>query len=258
MKYLKLFGNNNDYTSFKDSSDWILPNVSLIYDTLKKKMAYHEKLKETPYRIICVFNTSSANQELALVYKNLLNDISAMRIDGKLFKIPVASYVFETPGKHVVEYSFKTSDIETEFVFAGLKMTTVYINDNITSLSKGIFSGCINLTTVFIGKNCLDINNYTFSQCNEIKNIVVRGKTLPTYAEYSFDVDKMVTVSGKEDVYIYYSYKTKDTDILFNKPEWYVRDAIKPLTCDDFKTDQQSYEVYTGFYFSPTFYATGT
>jgi hypothetical protein len=43
MKYLKLFQNENEYLSYKDSSDYITPNVSMIFEN--RNIRYQKKIK---------------------------------------------------------------------------------------------------------------------------------------------------------------------------------------------------------------------
>ena len=44
MKYLKLFQNENEYLSYKDSSDYITPNVSMIFEN--RNIRYQKKIKQ--------------------------------------------------------------------------------------------------------------------------------------------------------------------------------------------------------------------
>ena len=44
MKYLKLFQNENEYLSYKDSSDYITPNVSVIFEN--RSVRYQKKIKQ--------------------------------------------------------------------------------------------------------------------------------------------------------------------------------------------------------------------
>lgn len=44
MKYLKLFQNENEYLSYKDSSNYITPNVSMIFEN--RNIRYQKKIKQ--------------------------------------------------------------------------------------------------------------------------------------------------------------------------------------------------------------------
>ena len=44
MKYLKFFQNENEYLSYKDSSDYITPNVSMIFEN--RSIRYQKKIKQ--------------------------------------------------------------------------------------------------------------------------------------------------------------------------------------------------------------------
>lgn len=39
MKYIKIFNNESEYNSFKNSEEWVLPNLSLIEETNEIKMS---------------------------------------------------------------------------------------------------------------------------------------------------------------------------------------------------------------------------
>ena len=111
MKYIKLFNTKAQYDAFRESVDYLRPNVSFCID---ENEAYIEKWIDG--RIVITFDVKSTSEPTNLIFdvSNLPQDLDAdfltafftkMEIDGVELESPVQSYTFSTTGEHVVKYT---------------------------------------------------------------------------------------------------------------------------------------------------------
>ena len=64
-------------------------------------------------------------------------------------------------------------------IFAGSKLKSVIIGNNVTSINEQLFSGCDSLSTITIGNNVKSIHKNAFSNCDSLTSI-----TIPKNVEY--------------------------------------------------------------------------
>lgn len=64
-------------------------------------------------------------------------------------------------------------------IFAGSKLKSVIIGNNVTSINEQLFSGCDSLSTITIGNNVKSIHKSAFSNCDSLMSI-----TIPKNVEY--------------------------------------------------------------------------
>ena len=81
MKHLKLFNQASEYQTFKESEEFVLPNVSHI--TNQRQTLYHELKKEKPIVLTAKYNATSDN----LVAFNGASNIKSLKVNGTSIKI---------------------------------------------------------------------------------------------------------------------------------------------------------------------------
>lgn len=248
MKYLKQFNTETDYLSFKDSTNWVTPNVSWIKEMLDNSVRYSTKILPK-YRIYCVYDIDNTSSETRL-YNKSCAEMTEMIVDG-VKMLPQQSYKFDTTGNHSVEFCFSSPVIDTTYLFSYMfRLSEAYISDEITSLADGMFKDCGNLSTVVFGRNVTNIGDYTLQNCSNMRRIVVCSDNLPSTGSNSFDLTCNVTVNGYEDITVYYSYRTNDRPFSFGKPTWKKQNALTPLTFEElyFEKDEISLAYNVGTY----------
>lgn len=98
MKYLKYFTNESDYQTFKDSEDYILPNVSYVEENAIVMFNPNMIIQQN---LTLIFNITDISSTTTVCYKT--EAFSEMIVDGISME-PVQEYQFTSTGEHVVEY----------------------------------------------------------------------------------------------------------------------------------------------------------
>ena len=153
MKYSKKFTNQADYESYIASQDFITPNVDIcVIEDQGIKDYYHK----APVKYLkCIYDVSTTAVNTVLMdntHYNSLSSINKMYIDD-VEVTKVASYKFNTLGKHKVEY-----DIQVGATDGNLLMS---------------FNGCKALEEVTIPDKCRSFhsNSSTFQDCNKLRRL---------------------------------------------------------------------------------------
>ena len=81
-------------------------------------------------------------------------------------------------------------------IFAGSKLKSVIIGNNVTSINEQLFSGCDSLSTITIGNNVKSIHKNAFSNCDSLTSI-----TIPKNVEY-IDSDAFYNCSSLRYLHI--------------------------------------------------------
>lgn len=98
MKYLKLFENTASYEAWKNSEEFVLPNVSYVEENTGVKFNPNVPVQQN---LSVILNITDISSSTTVCYKT--EAFSEMIIDGISME-PVQKYQFESTGKHVVEY----------------------------------------------------------------------------------------------------------------------------------------------------------
>ena len=177
MKYLKYFTNASDYQTFKESEEYILPNVSYVENS--DVVMYDPYVEPASPNVVCTYYTSDPYTNVSLVSYYGWNGFTNMIIDGVKMDI-AAEYVFESSGLHTVElilYDEKTLGYSSFEDCSNL--TSVTIPDSVTTIGNGVFNYCASLTSVTIGSGVTLIDNNIFNNCSNLTSIVVsEGNTV--------------------------------------------------------------------------------
>ena len=191
--YLKKFNINSEYEQYINSSDVILPNVSLIIET---NGVYYNN--NADFIIKYAVNTDDPvqlyfyNDEITEYSPFLSHGVDAfnnIEIDGVNVSIAdldenKGKYAF-TSGEHTVKYILKKQLIgitgsrnnfeDVGALFAAcnnIKDVIINISNDIV-FGASVFSGCTNLTSVTISDNVTNIGNGAFGNCSSLTSIVI-------------------------------------------------------------------------------------
>lgn len=101
-------------------------------------------------------------------------------IDGVEQRKPVSAYTFDTSGEHTIEYTLLTPHVITDYSFGKcVKMTSVTIPNDVTSIGSSAFYGCSDLTSVVIPNSVTSIGDEAFYGCERLASVTVNAVTPP-------------------------------------------------------------------------------
>ena len=168
MKHLKLFSTEAQYTAFKESSDFVLPNVSYAADN---NIVYYNPYVEKEIRLICTYNVTDTTNSTK-VCENFSN-FASMEVDGILLDSVTAEYTFDTVGEHTVEFTLKDTSIGNSAFYYCQGLTSVVIPDYVTSIGTSAFDSCYGLTSINIPDSVTSIGESAFYNCTGLTSITI-------------------------------------------------------------------------------------
>lgn len=183
MKHLKLFNLESEYTTYKNSSDFIKPNVS--YVTESKRINYSANVLPT-YTISTTFNVESfeINEDIKIL--NNTDNVKSVEIDGvKQSDIPTTAK-FTTQGTHSVIYTVDTTVMNNWFEGCGNLVD--FDITGMTEIGENAFAGCHLLTTITIPDTVTIIGKNAFRGCSSIGMIYSYPMVSPTIDSTTFDL----------------------------------------------------------------------
>lgn len=154
MKHLNLFKTETEYIQFKDSEDYVLPNVSYVEET--GELGFNPYVAPASPNIVAVYNVTDISREIKLIQSYALPNIVSMIVDGVEMDVD-DYYQFDTVGLHTVEFILDDKTKMPKDIFYDTReLVSVEVPESITS-TDGVFiylySGSENLSTiVFNGK----------------------------------------------------------------------------------------------------------
>ena len=165
--YLKEFQTRSQYETYINSSDAILPNVSVC--TTEGEVHYNPI--ET--RVVAKFNVTNTSSPTPISYKSIYGDctsgFSAIEIDGVEQPSVVSAYTFSTTGEHTVKYTLADPTRIVGGAFYQCKsLTSIDIPDSVTSIGRNAFASCSSLTSIDIPDSVTTIGNEAFNQCSSL------------------------------------------------------------------------------------------
>ena len=164
MKHIKLFENIDLFQNWKDSEEYVTPNVtyitednSIIYDPYKNE------------NVICVYNITKSGKTSIC---DTTDNISSIIVDGIVID-PVKKYDFKEAGEHTVEFVLidKTLIGDYTFYYYCTSLKSVTIPDSVTSIGSAAFSNCTSLKSINIPDSVTSIGSSAFSQCYSLTSI---------------------------------------------------------------------------------------
>jgi hypothetical protein len=179
MKYLKYFEEASAYASYKNGSDFILPNVSYVEDI---KVVYYNPREK---RVVCTYNVTDTTNSTKLCNKS--SSFTLMEVDGVLLDSVTMEYTFDTIGEHTVKFELADPTSIGNVAFQGCtNLTSITIPDSVTSIGGGAFGSCTSLTSVTIGNSITSISSGAFSGCINLNEITCFATTAPSIQNGTF------------------------------------------------------------------------
>ena len=103
MKHLKLFETLAQYESWKNSEDFVLPNV--VFNGETKVVGFDPFVAPVSPNYILTFDVQNISEETKILHDYALNAFSSMIVDGVEMDVE-CYYQFNTVGLHTVEFVF--------------------------------------------------------------------------------------------------------------------------------------------------------
>ena len=167
-EYIKLFQNHTQYETYRNSEDYIRPNVSYC----EQQNEVHYNWVET--RLVCKFNITDTSSATPIMDSLAAFHFSEIEIDGIIQPNVIYSYTFNTTGEHTVKYSLVNNTIIGGGAFYECtSLTSVIIPDSVTSIGSEAFRGCISLTSVIIPNSVTSIEKWAFRDCSNLTSITI-------------------------------------------------------------------------------------
>ena len=187
-KYLKLFSTHAEYQAFKQTSDFIKPNVS---HCVQENEVHYNPWVET--RVVAKFNVTSTSSATKIMDSDATSQFSEIEIDGVVQPSVVYSYKFDTLGEHTVKYTLTdTSSIGYGAFQDCHSLTSVTIPNSVTSIGSSAFENCSGLTNVVIPNSVTSIVGGAFAWCSSLTSITIPN-SVTTIGDYAFSGCRSLT-----------------------------------------------------------------
>ena len=151
MKHLKLFNLKSEYDSYKESSDFVTPNISFVEEI---GVYYNPKINNNMIVTLNIsepgYNFELDGYEINTVFVD--NSYYAVKDESDYFTI-----TFDTTGEHVLEIEL-LNDIIDRNVFNDSSIISVHIPKTVIEISGVNFESCTKLT--------MDDNDYYYAKNN--------------------------------------------------------------------------------------------
>lgn len=161
MKYLKYLQTIDDFESFKNSEDYILPNVSYVEET--KGVSYTPSIKIYPNNVI----TYKATNKLIETHMYGVDDYSGE---------PLYSYGVDLNKFGAKALSHEFSNGEGVITF----------ESDVTVIGTSAFRDCSDLTEITIPASVTSIEYHAFVNCTQLSKITCLAVNAPSLTNYSF------------------------------------------------------------------------
>lgn len=193
MRYLKTFGNHNNYEDFTETEAFVKPNVS--YCIQQNEVHYNPLILP----LVIKYNVADASNPTQLytyrteggITVNGVTMFDKVVIDGvemSITDLDAASGKTQlSVGEHTAKYTLKdqtligldgdTSDPSSVKIgamfFTCETVTAVEIPNTVTTIGIGTFRSCRGITSVTIPNSVTSIGDSTFSDCSSLTSITI-------------------------------------------------------------------------------------
>ena len=176
MKYLKYFQQESEYTQFKDSADYVLPNVSYV---VAANSIYYESPVVIPHNEI-LYTTNDGN----VVTPD----------DIEVFGANIVSNTY-VDGKGVIEFDGDVTTIGDYAFFNCSNLTSITIPSSVTSIGENVFTNCVYLTSITIPDSVTSIGYCAFADCSSLTSVII-SDGVTTIGEYAFrDCTSLISIT---------------------------------------------------------------
>ena len=95
-------------------------------------------------------------------------------IDGVEQRRPISAFTFDTYGEHTIEYTLLTPHVISDESFVKcIKMTSITIPNDVTSIGSSAFYGCKGFTSVVIPNSVTSIGDKAFYLCGGLTSCTI-------------------------------------------------------------------------------------
>lgn len=145
MKHIKFFENITQYESYKNGSDFVLPNVSYVEEL--KGISFNPNVEPSSPNLVCVYDITNTSGKIQIMASYGGYAYTAMIVDGVEMDFD-CYYQFDTEGLHTVEFIFD-EEYKTELPSQGFdyvtQLVSITIPDSVTSISAPSIAATANL-----------------------------------------------------------------------------------------------------------------
>lgn len=214
MKYIKTFTDHREYTRYKDSDEYITPNLSYC---IQQNEAHFEKYTEPEdTRIIATFTVVKDLVDVQIVGSGrggvATSNILEMEIDGVVQSDILTHYDFEQ-GEHVVKYTLKDNTKTSTDLFSGCALlTSVILPSTIETINQLSFGQCIGLDSITIPENVTSIMANAFNGCSSLQYIRCLPLDPPSLVSNAFDNTNSCNIYVPLGSYIRYKQESGWSD----------------------------------------------
>lgn len=223
MKYLKHFETEAEYVQFKNSEDFVLPNISYIEEI--NGVMFNPDVALVSPNFVCVYNVTDTSRETKIISEYAGYQFISMIVDGVEADVDTY-YQFDTEGSHTVEFIIDEnhSDRNEPYFFGYLfenidALVSVTIPNSVASIGESAFENCFSLTEVTIPNSVTLIKTNAFYGCSSLTTIYCEATTPPTLeGTYVFDDNadgrKIYVPTGSVDAYKAAQYWSEYADAI--------------------------------------------
>ena len=180
-KYIKEFETHEEYSTYINGQNKILPNVS---HCINNKDVHYNPLY---LPIIAKYDVTDTSSATTLLNSMATRYFSEMEIDGVVQPSVVSSYTFDTTGEHTVKYTLIDPTTIGISTFSNCRnLTSINIPDGVTTIGQGAFRYCTGLTSVTIPNSVTEIESNAFTYCTNLTSVTI-GESVLRIQSYAFN-----------------------------------------------------------------------
>lgn len=187
-EYIKLFQNHTQYETYKNSADFVTPNVS--YCEQQDEVHYNPFVP--PFFCKLTLNDGSTVElegsgELtqAMVSNQYKNTLVSAEIGELCTSIGDGAFN-HCSGLTSVTIPNSVTSIGNNAFYGCSSLTSVTIPDSVTSIGNNAFIACTSLASIIIPDSIVSIGNTVFYECSGLTNITSLATTAPTITNSTF------------------------------------------------------------------------
>lgn len=174
MKYLKYFQTETERSTYKSSSDFILPNVNYVVES--DSVDFDPYVPPVPKNVITYY----ANEKLVETTSSL-----AVGLHVNVFNSPMISHEF-VDGVGTITFEEDITTIGNRAFLNCTGLTGITIPDSVTTIGSGIFFNCSGLTSIVIPESVDSIGHTAFGGCSGLTEITCHAIVAPSIKSDTF------------------------------------------------------------------------
>ena len=188
------------YSPFYEKRELKSVTIGSLVTTIGEELFYHSsRLKNItiPKNVISIgnraFSLSSAEElhiedgdiPLELGFGDLDDELALDRYYENIFYKSGINKLYL--GRNLTTAPHREYDHIITGIFAGSKLKSVIIGNDVTSINKDLFHGCDSLSAITIGNNVKSIHEYAFYSCDSLTSITIPKNVehIDSYAFYN-------------------------------------------------------------------------